>query len=213
MTESEKLQAADRDVPFITAVRNAVSNENGGIDCEIQFQGAMEADGVTPLFLPYTSTPSDNAEYGPQLYAALVAGEYGDIPPFMATPEIIRAAKDRKRGEINAWRDVQESREYLFTYDGRRWDYGKATKARMSISLALAKRHALPEGFAWTDGDNNIVPVTNESLTALAAATEQVMFEKGMEINQRQLQMKAEVEALNDLRAIRHYVVGWSAVP
>lgn len=45
------------------------------------------------------------------------------------------------------------------------------------------------------------------SLMALSEATEQAMFAKGVEINTRQLQMKAEVEALTDLKAIRSYVV------
>ncbi|ECI4647638.1 hypothetical protein DQY68_26330, partial [Salmonella enterica subsp. salamae] len=53
------------------------------------------------------------------------------------------------------------------------------------------------------------VPVTNDSLIALAAAIEQAMFTKGMEINQRQLQMKAEMEALATPDDVRNYAVGW----
>ncbi|HFV9934558.1 TPA: DUF4376 domain-containing protein [Salmonella enterica subsp. enterica serovar Bovismorbificans] len=79
----------------------------------------------------------------------------------------------------------------------------------MSISLVMAKRNALPEGVAWTDGENNIVPMDNAGLIALAEAIEQAMFEKGMQINQRQLQMKAEVESLTTLEAVRSYMVGW----
>ncbi len=55
------------------------------------------------------------------------------------------------------------------------------------------------------------MPMTAASLMALSEATEQAMFAKGVEINTRQLQMKAEVEALTDLKAIRSYVVGWPA--
>ncbi|ECD5429935.1 DUF4376 domain-containing protein, partial [Salmonella enterica subsp. enterica serovar Denver] len=88
-----------------------------------------------------------------------------------------------------------------------RWDYGKKTQSRMSTSVAMASRNVLPDGFAWTDGDNTVVPVTAEELLALADATEKAMFEKGMQINQRQLQMKAEVNALT---AIRNYRVGWN---
>ncbi|HFT8787295.1 TPA: DUF4376 domain-containing protein, partial [Escherichia coli] len=69
----------------------------------------------------------------------------------------------------------------------------------------------LPEKFFRTDADNNDVPMTAASLMALSEATEQAMFAKGVEINTRQLQMKAEVEALTDLKAIRSYVVGWPA--
>ncbi|EFF9797102.1 hypothetical protein GFK44_11915 [Escherichia coli] len=53
--------------------------------------------------------------------------------------------------------------------------------------------------------------MTAASLMALSEATELAMFAKGVEINTRQLQMKAEVEALTDLKAIRSYVVGWPA--
>ncbi|EIK8810065.1 hypothetical protein LKU47_000721, partial [Salmonella enterica] len=35
------------------------------------------------------------------------------------------------------------------------------------------------------------------------------MFEKGMQINQRQLQMKAELGALTTLNAVRNYRVDW----
>lgn len=49
----------------------------------------------------------------------------------------------------------------------------------------------------------------NAGLIALAAAIEQAMFEKGMQINLRQLQMKAEVEALTALDDIRNYRVDW----
>lgn len=97
----------------------------------------------------------------------------------------------------------------MFDYNGHRWDYGKSTQDRMSISLVMAKRNALPEGFAWTDGENNIVPMDNAGLIALAEAIEQAMFEEGMQINQRQLQMKAEVEFLTMLEAVRSYMVGW----
>ncbi|MBC1015406.1 hypothetical protein FSG07_024840, partial [Escherichia coli] len=54
----------------------------------------------------------------------------------------------------------------------------------------------LLHGNTQTDGDNNVVPVTAADIIALSDATEQAMFAKGVEINTRQLQMKAEVEAL-----------------
>ncbi|ENF9395841.1 hypothetical protein ABR373_005076, partial [Escherichia coli] len=53
---------------------------------------------------------------------------------------------------------------------------------------------------------------TAADIIALSDATEQAMFAKGVEINTRQLQMKAEVEALTELKAIRGYVVGWEMV-
>ncbi|WP_252359815.1 DUF4376 domain-containing protein, partial [Escherichia coli] len=74
-----------------------------------------------------------------------------------------------------------------------------------------AEKNSLPEGFAWTDGENNVVPVTAADIIALSDAIEKAMFAKGVEINARQLQMKAELEALTELKAIRSYVVGWPA--
>ncbi|EBT1697994.1 DUF4376 domain-containing protein [Salmonella enterica] len=186
----------------ITAVRNAAYDENGSILVEVKLAGR-------DWWMDRMVTKNETSAGARRFFADLVAGKYGPVTPFTATPEMIRAAKDRKRSEINAWRDEQENGSYLFQYNGHRWDYGKATQDRMSISLAMAKKGLLPEGFAWTDGDNNIVPVTNDSLIALAGAIEQAMFEKGVQINQRQLQMKSEVEALTALPAIRAYRPGW----
>lgn len=196
--------------PFITSVRKAKYNENGTIDCEIQFEGSTETDGVTPLYLPYTASPNDLADYGAQLFTDLVAGKYGAVTPFTVTAEMLEAAKQSKRDDINSWRDVQENGDYVFSYDGHNWDYGKKTQDRMSISLVMAQRNALPEGFAWTDADNEIIPIDNAGLIALSKAIEGAMFQKGMEINQRQLQMKAEVGALTTIDAVRNYVVGFA---
>ncbi|EHM2355266.1 DUF4376 domain-containing protein [Salmonella enterica subsp. enterica serovar Bonariensis] len=206
MQDNQEEQAT---VPYITAVRNAAYNADGGINCEIQFQGAMESDGITPLFLPYTSSISDPAEYGSQLYSDLLAGKYGEAVTDINQQELLQLVRDKKHEEIVRWRDTQENAEYIFYWRGRNWDYGKSTQSRMSIALSMAMKGELPTGFAWTDGDNNIVPMTNESLILLAAAIEDVMFKKGMSINDRQLKMKTDIRKLNDLYALKNYVVGW----
>lgn len=131
------------------------------------------------------------------------------VTAFTVTNEMLEAAKDAKRAEINRWRDAQENMEYLMEFDGRKWDYGKKTLARISTTRLMAEKNTLPAGFAWTDGENNVVPVTAEGIISLADAIEQAMFTKGVEINTRQLQMKAEIAALTELKAIRGYVVGW----
>ncbi|KAF6592437.1 DUF4376 domain-containing protein [Cronobacter sp. EKM101R] len=195
-------------VNFITAVRNAAYNEYGAITCEVQFEGTVDARGE-PVWSPFTATSLDVTDYGRQLYHALVNGEYGEIPPFVATPEMLERARAARREEINLWRDQQENIEYLMEFNGRRWDFGKRTKERISTSLTVARSGQLPDGFAWTDGDNNIVPVTAAELLALGDAIELAMFNKGVEINTRQLQMKAEVCALQTLEEIRNYRVGW----
>lgn len=197
-------------VTGVIAVRNAAYNENGGINCEVQFEDAVNEKGEQ-VWLPYTATETDNTEHGKALWSGLTAGTYGSVSAFVATEAVLEAAKAAKREEINIWRDVQENMEYVMEFNGRNWDYGKKTLSRISTTRLMAENNRLPEGFAWTDGDNNMVPVTAAEIIALADATEQAMFAKGVEINTRQLQMKAEVEALTELKAIRSYVVGWPA--
>ncbi|HIB0833372.1 TPA: DUF4376 domain-containing protein, partial [Escherichia coli] len=71
-----------------------------------------------------------------------------------------------------------------------------------------AKAGILPEGFFWTDAENNDVPMKSEELIALSEAAEQAMFTKGLEIHVRQRTMKKEIEALGDAEAILAYKVG-----
>ncbi|EOD0238008.1 DUF4376 domain-containing protein, partial [Escherichia coli] len=85
------------------------------------------------------------------------------------------------------------------------------TLSRISTTRLMAEKDMLPEGFAWTDGENNVVPVTAAEVIALSDAIEKAMFAKGVEINTRQLQMKAELGTLTELKSIRSYVVGWPA--
>ncbi|EAW9081051.1 DUF4376 domain-containing protein [Salmonella enterica] len=186
----------------ISSVHSAGYLNEETIFANVQFDDKTNPDG-TPVYTPLMLADDD---YGPdaQMLSAIRA-----MHPITAPYFVLDAARRKKRAEINRWRDEQESGSYLFEYDGHKWDYGKATQDRMSISLAMAKRGALPAGFAWTDGDNNIVPMDDAGLIALAAAIEQAMFEKGMQINQRQLQMKAEVEALTRPEDIRRYRVDW----
>ncbi|HDH7113320.1 TPA: DUF4376 domain-containing protein, partial [Escherichia coli] len=102
-----------------------------------------------------------------------------------------------------------ESASYVFEFNGHRWDYGKETQARLEPSVAAARAGKLPEGFFWTDADNNDVPMTAEALIALSEAAQQAMFAKGLEIHLRQREMKKAIEALNDADAVMAYAVGW----
>lgn len=195
-------------VTGVIAVRNAAYNENGGITCEVQFDDAVNEKGE-PVWLPYTATQTDSSTHGQALWAGLTGGTYGQVTAFTVTNEMLEAAKDAKRDEINRWRDAQENMEYLMEFRGRKWDYGKKTLARISTTRLMAEKNTLPAGFAWTDGENNVVPVTAADIIALSDAIEQAMFAKGVEINTRQLLMKAEITALTELKAIRSYIVGW----
>ncbi|EAS5077690.1 DUF4376 domain-containing protein [Salmonella enterica] len=128
-----------------------------------------------------------------------------DIPP----PDI-QDAREQKHDEINRWRNMQENANYVFTFNGRNWDYGKATQERLSLSVQMAKANKLPAGFIWTDADNNDVPVTAGELLNLSDAIDQAMFTMGLKIHMRQREMKEAVDKLPDVKAILDYQPGWS---
>ncbi|EEJ7180686.1 DUF4376 domain-containing protein [Salmonella enterica subsp. enterica] len=128
----------------------------------------------------------------------------------VTVPEfILTAARQKKRAEINAWRDAQENGSVIFTLNGHRWDCGKASQTRLAPVVAVAKSGMLPPGFFWTDADNIDVPMTTDELTALEAAMQQNMVLQGFKIHERQRQMKEEVDKLTDYKAIKDYAVGW----
>ncbi|EHX8895153.1 DUF4376 domain-containing protein, partial [Escherichia coli] len=77
----------------ILDIKNAHYLESGAIDCEVLFEG-MEAP------VPYTATPDDTAKTGQQIWQELQSGKWGEIAPFTVTPEMLEAAKDAKKREI-----------------------------------------------------------------------------------------------------------------
>ncbi|ENX6102731.1 DUF4376 domain-containing protein [Salmonella enterica] len=118
-------------------------------------------------------------------------------------------ALNQKHDDINAWRNAQENANYVFTFNGRNWDYGKATQERLALSVQAARENRLPDGFIWTDADNNDVPVNADELLKLGDAISQAMFTKGLQIHMRQRAMKEAVDKLTDARAILDYLPGW----
>ncbi|EMO8006752.1 DUF4376 domain-containing protein [Salmonella enterica] len=128
-----------------------------------------------------------------------------DITDLM-TPD---KAREQKAREIEAWRNIQENANYVFAFNDRNWDYGKITQERLSLSVQMAKANKLPDGFIWTDADNNDIPMTSGELINLSDAIDQAMFTKGLQIHMRQRQMKEELEKLTDVKAILDYKTGW----
>ncbi|ECS8429377.1 DUF4376 domain-containing protein [Salmonella enterica] len=122
----------------------------------------------------------------------------------------LNTALIQKHAEINAWRNTQENANYTFTFDNHKWDYGKATQERLSLSVQMAKSNKLPVDFIWTDADNNDVPMTAGELLNLSDAIDQAMFTTGLQIHLRQRQMKEEIDKLTDAQAVLDYVVGWT---
>nr|WP_239920059.1 DUF4376 domain-containing protein [Salmonella enterica] len=121
----------------------------------------------------------------------------------------LSTARSQKHAEINAWRNSQENANYVFAFGGRNWDYGRATQERLTLSVQMAKQNKLPEGFIWTDADNNDIPMTADELLSLSDAIDQAMFTEGLQIHLRQREMKEEVDKLTDAKAVLDYPVGW----
>ncbi|EBK1959685.1 DUF4376 domain-containing protein [Salmonella enterica] len=192
----------------ITDAKNARYGDNGIIMADVSFDDLTSPDGA-PLYLPYTSTAHDPADFGPQLYSDLKLGKYGPVQPFIATSEMIQSAKDQKYAEIGAWRDAQESGSTTFSLNGHRWDCDKPSRERLDAALAAVRSNMLPADFFWTDADNIDVPVKAADLESMSAAMDDTMFSQGFRIHERQRQMKEEVEALTDYQVVKDYVVGW----
>ncbi|EAW1317818.1 DUF4376 domain-containing protein [Salmonella enterica subsp. diarizonae] len=125
----------------------------------------------------------------------------------------IEDARSQKHAEINTWRNTQENASYTFTFDNHKWDCGKATQERLTLSVQMAKANKLPAGFIWTDADNNDVPMTVGELLNLSDAIDQAMFTMGLKIHLRQREMKEEIDKLTDVKAILDYKIGWPDIP
>ncbi|HFW3989279.1 TPA: DUF4376 domain-containing protein [Salmonella enterica subsp. enterica serovar Muenchen] len=194
---------------IITDAKNARYGDNGIITADVCFDDLTSSDG-TPLYLPYISTAHDSADFGPKLYSDLKSGKYGEIKPFIVTPEMLDAARLAKHEEINGWRNQQENSSTTFSLNGHRWDCDKASQERLDTTLDAARSNVLPANFFWTDADNIDVPVKAADLESMSTAMNTTMFLQGFRIHERQRQMKEDVDALSDYQAIKSYVVGWT---
>lgn len=181
-----------------------IAYDSEGVIRRVDTDAAMiNPDGFSVVELPAT-TANQRAD---------ISGRWGfdgtDIIDLM-TPD---KAREQKKREIDAWRNTQESANYTFTFDNHKWDYGKATQERLTLSVQMAKANKLPAGFIWTDADNNDVPMTAGELLNLSDAIDQAMFTMGLKIHMRQREMKEEIDKLTDVKAILDYKIGWPDIP
>ncbi|EBW2600818.1 DUF4376 domain-containing protein [Salmonella enterica subsp. enterica serovar Poano] len=193
-------------MPVIKDAKNARYNENGTINAEVLFSDAFEPDGKTPKYLPFTASENDSTNYGRQLFTDLKAGKYGPVTPFTVTPEMLAAAKEAKRAEINAWRDNQENGRITCIYNRNTYDADKESKYRIDNVIEAG---GLPDGVKWTDSNNNDIALSLSDLKALQKIMVVAMAVQGGEIHERQRQMKEAVDKLDDYKAVQNYVVGW----
>ncbi|EET1639294.1 DUF4376 domain-containing protein [Escherichia coli] len=174
--------------------------ESGVIDCEVLFEG-MD----TPI--PYTATAEDTAKTGQQIWQELQSGKWGEIAPFTVTPEMLEAAKAAKRQEIEAWRTEQEAQPFTFEWNGRTWNAGPDSLARLYPVVMAAKSDTARTTLAWGDADNQQVKLSMPELEELATAMAQAQVDRNDEIYRRQREMKEELSSLVDLRSIREMAI------
>ncbi|WP_262253237.1 DUF4376 domain-containing protein [Escherichia coli] len=184
----------------VKGIRNAHYLENGAVDCEVLFEGETE-------FVPYTAMQDDTAPTGQHIWEELQSGKWGEIAPFTVTPELIAAAKDAKKMEIEAWRTEQEAQPFTFEWNGCTWNAGPDSLARLYPVVMAAKSDTARTILAWGDADNQQVKLSMQELEELAAAMAQAQVDRNDEIYQRQREMKQELNNLEDLHSIRKLVV------
>ncbi|HFW6990800.1 TPA: DUF4376 domain-containing protein [Escherichia coli] len=183
----------------VKKIENARWLESGAIDCDVLFEGMDEA-------LPYTATADDTAPTGQQIWQELQSGKWGEIAPFTVTPELIAAAKDAKKMEIEAWRTEQEALPFTFEWNGRTWNAGPDSMARLYPVVMAAKSDTARTALAWGDADNQQVKLSMPELEELAAAMAQAQVDRNAEIYRRQREMKEELSSLEDLKSVRDFV-------
>ncbi|EHD1547019.1 TPA: DUF4376 domain-containing protein [Escherichia coli] len=174
--------------------------ESGAIDCDVLFEG-MEAP------VPYTATPEDTATTGQRIWEELQSGKWGEIAPFTVTPEMLEAAKDAKKREIEAWRTEQEALPFTCEWNGRTWNAGPNSLARLSPVVMAAKSDTARDVMTWGDANNQQVKLSMAELEELATALAQAQVDRNDEIYQRQRELKEELSSLGDLNSVRNFIV------
>ncbi|WP_157923618.1 DUF4376 domain-containing protein, partial [Escherichia coli] len=121
--------------------------------------------------------------------------------------EMLAVAKAAKRQEIETWRAEQESQPFTFEWNGRTWNAGPDSMARLYPVVMAAKSDTARTALAWGDADNQQVKLSMPELEELAAAMAQAQVDRNDEIYQRQRELKEELSSLGDLSSVRNFIV------
>lgn len=185
----------------IKEIINPRYTENSAVDCDVWFDGQ-------PQPVPYTATPDDTSTIGKRIWLELQSGKWGEIAPFSVTPEMLEAAKDAKKREIEAWRAEQEAQPFTFEWNGRAWNAGPDSMARLYPIVMAAKSDTARTALAWGDADNQQVKLSMPELEELATAMAQAQVDRNDGIYQRQREMKEQLSRLSILDEVRALTVG-----
>lgn len=184
----------------IKDIQNIRSLESGAVDCEILFFGMNE-------YIPYTATPEDSTESGEQIWLELQSGKWGVIPPFKATQEMIVAAKESKKQEIEVWRKFQETKPFTFEWKGHKWNGGAESIARLMPVVVAAKSSATRDSLEWGDAENRMINLSMSELEELATTMAQLLMHRNNHIYKRQRELKDALNELENLESIRVFNV------
>ncbi|EFI6447294.1 DUF4376 domain-containing protein, partial [Escherichia coli] len=142
-----------------------------------------------------------------RIWEELQSGKWGEIAPFTVTPELIAAAKDAKKMEIEAWRTEQEAQPFTFEWNGRTWNAGPDSMARLYPVVMAAKSDMARTTLAWGDAENQQAKLSMQKLDELLTAMAQAQVDRNDEIYRRQREMKDELNSLEDLNSVRNFIV------
>ncbi|WP_063115073.1 DUF4376 domain-containing protein, partial [Escherichia coli] len=148
------------------------------------------------------------APTGQRIWEELQSGKWGEIAPFTVTPELIAAAKDAKKLEIETWRTEQEAQPFTFEWNGRTWNAGPDSLARLYPVVTAAKSDTARTTLAWGDADNQQVKLSMQKLDELLTAMAQAQVDRNDEIYQRQREMKEQLSRLSTLDEVRALTPG-----
>ncbi|PBQ97811.1 DUF4376 domain-containing protein, partial [Escherichia coli] len=147
------------------------------------------------------------ATTGQQIWQELQSGKWGEIAPFTVTPEMLEAAKDAKKREIEVWRTEQEAQPFTFEWNGRTWNAGPDSLARLYPAVMASKSDTARKTMVWGDAENQQVKLSMQKLDELLTAMAQAQVDRNDEIYRRQREMKQELNSLEDLNSVRNFIV------
>ena len=185
----------------IKEIINPRYTENSAVDCDVWFDGQSQP-------VPYTATPDDASTIGKRIWQELQSGKWGEIAPFTVTPELIAAAKDAKKMEIEAWRTEQEALPFTFEWNGRTWNAGPDSMARLYPAVMASKSDTARKTMVWGDAENQQVKLSMQKLDELLTAMAQAQVDRNDEIYRRQREMKEQLSRLSILDEVRALTVG-----
>ncbi|HBB2963886.1 TPA: DUF4376 domain-containing protein, partial [Escherichia coli] len=123
------------------------------------------------------------------------------------TPEMLEAAKDAKKREIEVWRTEQEAQPFTFEWNGRTWNAGPDSLARLYPAVMASKSDTARKTMVWGDAENQQVKLSMQKLDELLTAMAQAQVDRNDEIYRRQREMKQELNSLEDLNSVRNFIV------